>query len=321
MSFAGRGDLIPYTLMDVQETLRDLGHDVMVVDVSKVSREREFFDTVWAAAMDYCPDFVITMDALGICDEVLGRLGVPVAAWFFDNPMKILGFGADDGRTRPEHMGDKFYVFSWDEHYVPLLEEKGVRAFYLPLATNPRIYHPREGDTEDRARFEADVSFIGTAKRDADSEYRLGMVESLDGLDVALWGSGWERAGGVSFRVCGRADNRTETPLVYSLSKINLNFTTSQLVTALPMRVFDILACGGFLLTDYRSDLDRLFEPGRDLVVFRSRAELRELAEYYLAHPEERAEIARRGREKVSGRNTLSHRIEYILETIFGDGE
>ena len=41
---------------------------------------------------------------------------------------------------------------------------------------------------------------------------------------------------------------------VFYFSKINLNFTIPSIRTGIPQRVFDILGCGGFLLTNYQKE-------------------------------------------------------------------
>jgi spore maturation protein CgeB len=318
LSFIARGDLVPHTLADIHETLREMGHHVHSADISGVTREKELGDIVRRAAEDSQPDFVVTVGAVGLCEDVVGRLGVPVAAWFMDNPFGQLAFKKDEEGPRPELLGDKFIAFSWDEHYVPELEAHGVRAHYLPLATNPAVYFPRQATPEQRRSYGADISFIGTADRADDRNYRLACAGALDGRDVALWGgSGWRILQGEGFRYCGRADNRAECPLIYSLSKINLNFTAGQLVTALPIRVFDILACGGFLITDAREDLMRLFKPGADLIVFDDPKSLPAKVDYYLNRPEERARIAEHGRETVLARHTFRRRMDAMLRVIF----
>ncbi|MFA6448786.1 MAG: glycosyltransferase [bacterium] len=318
MSFNARGDLVPYTLLDIHETLREMGHEVHSVDISAVKRQRELSDAVRHAAESFQPDFVVTVGPVGLCDDIIGRLGAPVAAWFMDNPFQQLALNEGEEGPRPKMLGDNFYAFSWDESYVPELRERGVRAYYLPLATNPRIHYPREATPDALSRYGSEISFIGTADRQDDRDYRLAYVGSLDGFDVGLWGGpGWRLVQGPGFRYRGRADNRNEGPIIYSLSKINLNLTTRQLITSIPIRVFDILACGGFLLTDSRKDLQRLFDPGADLAVFDSKSELRALAEHYIDNPEMRKKIALHGRQTVLARHTFRHRLEEMLKIIF----
>ncbi len=91
----------------------------------------------------------------------------------------------------------------------------------------------------------------------------------------------------------------TEMPLVFAQSKININITLRSIHTGIPLRVLDILACGGFLLTTPTDELFDYFVDGRDLVIFRSPEECCEQIKYYLSHEEERQKIAKNGTERI----------------------
>ncbi len=116
----------------------------------------------------------------------------------------------------------------------------------------------------------------------------------------------------------GAASTFTEMPKIFNLSKINLNFTIKPIQTGLPLRIWDILGCGGFLLTNYQQEIPEYFEIGKDLETFGSSDELLEKARYYLEHEDERKEIAKNGYEKVKESHTWTHRISTMIETVFG---
>ncbi len=86
---------------------------------------------------------------------------------------------------------------------------------------------------------------------------------------------------------------------VYRKTKINLNITLHCIETGVPQRVFDIMAAGGFVLTNYQEELEELFVPGEEIAIYHNEQELEELVAYYLTHDEEREKIARKGQEKV----------------------
>lgn len=90
-----------------------------------------------------------------------------------------------------------------------------------------------------------------------------------------------------------------EMPHVFAQSKINLNITSKSICSGLPLRMFDIMGCGGFLLTNYQSELAEYFEIGKELAVYESIPHLLEQVRYYVDHEDERREIAKRGYEKV----------------------
>ncbi|QPA30687.1 CgeB family protein [Thermaerobacillus caldiproteolyticus] len=112
----------------------------------------------------------------------------------------------------------------------------------------------------------------------------------------------------------GYADYYEVYPLVFHHSKININLTRTFVETGLPLRVFDVLSSKGFLLTNDKRDIHRLFKDGRDLVVFRDNQDLVEQIDYYLHHEEERIRIAESGHEILCKYHTYIHRIEKIIE-------
>ena len=89
------------------------------------------------------------------------------------------------------------------------------------------------------------------------------------------------------------------TPKIYKLSKINLNITTRNIRTGVPLRVFDIMGVGGFALTNYQEEISELFEEDKEIVCFRTLEELVEKTEYYLKNESLRQKIAINGYNKV----------------------
>lgn len=107
-----------------------------------------------------------------------------------------------------------------------------------------------------------------------------------------------------------------EMPKVFHLSKINLNMTIRPIQTGLPLRIFDILGCGGFLMTNYQAELEELFEIGVDLEAYGSPEELVDKCSYYLTHEEERERIAKKGYEAVKEKHTYLSRIKAMVSVM-----
>ena len=72
----------------------------------------------------------------------------------------------------------------------------------------------------------------------------------------------------------GFADYETEVPLIFHTSKINLNITSKTIESGIPQRVFDIMSCGGFCLTNYQPEIAEYFADGQDLVMYTDIADL-----------------------------------------------
>lgn len=115
---------------------------------------------------------------------------------------------------------------------------------------------------------------------------------------------------------CGSVDYWSEMPKVFRMSKINLNFTIPNIKSGIPLRIWDVLGCGGFLLTNYQAEIPYYFKEGEDLVCFDSLEDLCEKVGYYLEHEEERKRIAWNGYRKVREKHSYIERIRTILDTV-----
>lgn len=104
-----------------------------------------------------------------------------------------------------------------------------------------------------------------------------------------------------------------ELAKIYQSSKINLNITMANIQQGIPLRVFDIMGSGGFVMTNYRPGLENHFIDGEDLVVYYDRMDLINKVEYYLLHDEERKTIAENGRKKIKSEYTVDKRIREIF--------
>ena len=116
----------------------------------------------------------------------------------------------------------------------------------------------------------------------------------------------------------GFAKTNTEMPIIFNQSKINLNLTAKSIRSGLSLRIFDVLGCEGFLITNYQAELPEHFNIGEDLEAYTSLDDLIGKCEYYLSHDKERSEIAHNGFEKVKKYHTYDIRLTQMLEIAFG---
>ena len=115
----------------------------------------------------------------------------------------------------------------------------------------------------------------------------------------------------------GTVSTRQEMPFIFRNSKINLNVTMRGIRTGIPLRIWDVLGCGGFVLTNYQVEIPEFFNVGEDLDVFYDANDLCQKAEYYINHEKERKEMAYNAHEKVVGEHTYVHRIEQMMKLAF----
>ncbi len=111
----------------------------------------------------------------------------------------------------------------------------------------------------------------------------------------------------------GSVEYYKDSPKAIKCAKINLNITLRSIVNAIPLRAFDIMGCGGFLLTNYQADFEDYFIPGTDFVYFESKSDLIEKAGYYLEHDDERLAIAYSGYKKIQEYHSFNVRVAEMI--------
>jgi len=114
----------------------------------------------------------------------------------------------------------------------------------------------------------------------------------------------------------GAIDYYDAAPYAIKGAKINLNITLRSIVSGIPLRAFDIMGCGGFLLTNYQEDFLDFFEPDKDFIYFDSKEDLIDKAKFYLKNDSLRESIALSGYEKVKSMHTYKCRLDSILNII-----
>lgn len=108
-------------------------------------------------------------------------------------------------------------------------------------------------------------------------------------------------------------DYQLEMPFIFRQSNINLNMTIPNITTGIPLRVWDILGSGGFLLSNYQTEFDLYMKPGTHMDIFEDKGELLEKTDFYLKHETLRNQIAKNGLELVKQNHNYLVRIEQML--------
>lgn len=114
----------------------------------------------------------------------------------------------------------------------------------------------------------------------------------------------------------GKADYYTQAPNIFASSKINLNITLRSILSGIPLRAYDIMGSGGFLISNYQEDFLEYFDENEDFVIYYDYEDLLEKIKFYLGHDDERERIAQNGHRKVAAQHTYLHRVEQMLGTI-----
>jgi spore maturation protein CgeB len=78
------------------------------------------------------------------------------------------------------------------------------------------------------------------------------------------------------------------------------------------MRLFETTGVGGCMITDWKDNLAKLFEPDREVVTFRSVEELVEKSAWLVDHPAEAAGIGRAAQARVLKEHSFSQRAKEL---------
>jgi len=264
---------------------------------------------ILARAAAWKPDLVLVFKGESFSASFIHALrrasGAVIVNVFVDNPLFSTPF---------EHI-EPYDLFCTKEPYaIEALRRVGLgNLHYLPCHCTPVLDHPPEPTPEERERFAVEIGFTGNYY-----PYRGRFFLELRDLPIRIWGRGWERApNALRHLLAGRPAWGREKFLSFSLPKIVLNLHHPlNDILGVNDRLFQVASCGGFQLTDQREDVGRMFTEGKEIVTYRDASECRRRIEYYLAHPEERAEIAAAGRRRAHQDHTVSERLRELLAAL-----
>lgn len=116
----------------------------------------------------------------------------------------------------------------------------------------------------------------------------------------------------------GYADYFTQMPKVFCSSKINLNITLRSILSGIPLRIIDILGAGGFVLTNYQTELEEYFTYGENIMWFDSPEDLLEKVKYFLQHDAVRERLKQNGHRQAKKIFTYETLLPKMFAEAFG---
>lgn len=81
-------------------------------------------------------------------------------------------------------------------------------------------------------------------------------------------------------------------------------------------RLYEATGVGTLLITDWKTNLREMFEPGKEVIAYRSPEECAELIQCYLEHGDERKAVARAGQQRTLREHTYYQRMQELVEII-----
>jgi hypothetical protein len=198
-------------------------------------------------------------------------------------------------------------VISSLPNFVDYFRKRGVRGELNRLGFEPAVLERvRAGERS------VPVSFVGSLF--AEHADRVALLESLcEKTPIRVWGNGVERlpAGSpIRARYQGTVWGADMYRVLLS-SQITVNRHICIAGDyANNMRLYEATGSGALLVTDWKENLAEMFEPGKEVVTYRTPEECAERVAYYLGHAAEREAIARAGQERTLRDHNYLRRME-----------
>ena len=312
----------------VIQTLNDLGHDVRAYDarqtrvpflsgslvvkklIEKLLREPELRHdkAILKEVFDFEPDFVLVILGSMVSPKTIRKLrddcGAYVVCWSQDAMVTmgkqfLIGAPYNKIYVKDHYMVERFSKFT------------GISCEYLPEACNPKLHRSLVPNPVDLNKYTCEITTYGYLYY-----YRQHILSKLIDYDIKLWGnvSSWFQCDLPPHVVMNEAIFGDDKAKALQCAKIVLNTLHYGEVRSLNVRAFEVAGCGGFQLMSHTDVVSDHFEIGTEIVTFVDIPDLREKVAYYLAHDDERKEIARRGQERAHRDHTYTQRLQVIID-------
>jgi hypothetical protein len=177
---------------------------------------------------------------------------------------------------------------------------------FLPFAVDQQLFKPLQSP-----KTTYPVSFTGSWYSDREEKFNH-MLYPLGGL-AHTFGRDWPKdVSGVNHH---RQVDPSRLSEIYSSSAISLNIHHPGVAAhgGLNLRTFEILACGGLMICDHVSGMEKFLNPNRDFILYDGSVTITELVHRYSASEEGR-KIADNGYKRFLSEHTMRQRAKRIAE-------
>lgn len=318
-------DSLEYHLCD---SLGELKHVVSILDVTDVAPVSSKIN-YWASR--FSESYDLTMGQL-LADKVV-EMGPDLVLVVYRNLHPVLVErikkqlpGIVVAQINPDALSnlekqqiiasDFDHYFSKEPYIVDFLRDKaGLRAHYLPEGFNPRV-HQKPPVEKAVAEWLANIDVLVFGNLYA---YCARMIEQLmrAGVNVAVYGTEGPYLRSVVrsvFRrqyLVGAEKNR----LLYGAKIVFNNFHYAE-ITSVNQKYFEINGIGAFQLCDYKPTVNEYSRVPAEQVTYRTTGEAIDKIRYYLAHANERHELAAQQQRHFLEHHTVDRRVEELLRIV-----
>ena len=271
--------------------------------LSRSTDKRWLYDILTAQIKHYKPDVLLNND-------------MHLSATYFRQmkPYLRLLIGSH-GSPLPAERDFSVYdlVLSVVENFVEYFRREGLNSELLRLGFEPAVLERLDGMERSTP-----VSFVGQLSREHGSR-ELWLEYLCERIPVQVWAPSINGLPGDSPVIrCHRgAVWGIEMYKIFDQSLITLNHHIDVAgAYAGNARLFEATGVGTLLITDWKQNLPEMFEPGKEVVCYRSPEECAERVQYYLEHDDEREAIADAGQQRTLQHHTCYKRMQEFADIV-----
>lgn len=280
---------------------------------------REYNRELLLMARRFAPEILLVFKGRFVQAETLRRLrAMGIRTYCFYPDVSFRAHGPDIPRALPVYD----WVFTTKSFGIrDMREQLGVtRSSVIAFAYDPDLHKPLRLTPADRARFDCDVSYIGTWSPKKE-QLLSNLLAKRPTLRLKIWGEQWDRTSLPILRAAIGGHEVIGEDFVRAVrgSRINLSIMSearrgASLGDQVASRTFVVPACEAFVLHERTEEVLRLFREPDEIVCYADSEELIAQIDRYLPDDTARTRIAARARDVVARRHSWDVRIAEILE-------
>ncbi len=260
------------------------------------------YEVLRAQIKHYRPDVLISQDA-GISNGFFREI----------KPLVRLIVGQIASPLSQEDFSSYDLMISSLPNFVDYFRQAGIPSELNRFGFEPNVLYRLKAEGN-----KYPVSFVGSLFQHHADRVRL-LTHLCKRADVQIWGHGIESVpwgSPIRRRYRGNAWG-IEMYQILQYSKITLNHHIGVAERyANNMRLFEATGVGTLLITDWKKNLDQIFELGKEVIAYRNAEECAELVRYYLTHDRERETVAKAGQQRTLRDHTYYQRMGELLDIV-----
>lgn len=215
--------------------------------------------------------------------------------WIYGNPYKV----------NKELLSKYDKIFCLSSKLICEIKEMGFNAEFMIGATSK---------TPVKTSIKYDVVFVGNATAHLPDPRKIVMDVGETKYNFKVWGRGWNGVLPEKYIAGEYFDNQKLSEL-YASSKISLcdHMKDMREYGLVNVRIFDILASGGFCISDKNPGIGEIF--GDAVPQYENPAHLKELIDFYINNFKERQILMERG-QRIALQNSWDKKAEQFIRAI-----